>query len=565
MTNTIRCAALRAAGAFALTVSLACGAAEPPPDIGTTLRELEQKRPVVPPKVDPSLQVDKSSRPALEAGAATKFAVSSVRISGATAFSDLELLPLIDGVAGHQVTLADLQAAAERITRFYRANGFPVARAYVPAQSIDRGGVEIAVLEGRYGELDVRNQSRLSESLVRDTLRTPATDSVIETAPLDRELLLLRDLSGVAVSATLTPGQRVGTADLIVNVLPTQTYSGTLEADNYGNRYTGEGRYGGSVAAANLAGRGDLLTVRGLISQDSGLWYGRAAYQLPLSGNGLRVGGAVSHTYYSLGEKFSALDADGDANIYTLFTQYPLVRSTRGSLDVQLAYNYFDLEDKIDSTNSVNPRRLQSGLLSVSGSLRDDWFGGAINAASLTYGHGDVHLQNGLAAQIDAATAETEGNFDTVIYSLLRLQNLTGSLQLYLSMQGQYASKNLDSSQKFVLGGPNAVRAYDQGVGIGDEGLLGTAELRYSWPSYRWFTHPQAFAFFDGGSVRVNTDPFLPTQNHVELYGAGVGLNVDIVHGFTLRGSVAWQVDSDDDVAGSNSGAQGWIQLVKSF
>ncbi len=94
VTNTIGCAALRVAGVVALTISLACGAAEPPPDIGTTLRELEQKRPAVPPKPDPSLQVDKSSRPALEAGAATKFAVSSVRISGATAFSDLELLPL---------------------------------------------------------------------------------------------------------------------------------------------------------------------------------------------------------------------------------------------------------------------------------------------------------------------------------------------------------------------------------------------------------------------------------------------------------------------------------------
>ena len=116
-----------------------------------------------------------------------------------------------------------------------------------------------------------------------------------------------------------------------------------------------------------------------------------------------------------------------------------------------------------------------------------------------------------------------------------------------------------------MLGGPNAVRAYDQGAGIGDEGLLGTAELRYSLPAFGWLTHPQVFAFFDGGRVRVNTDRFLPTQNHIELYGAGVGLNVDIVYGFALRGSMAWQVGSDSGVDESNSGAQGWLQLVKSF
>ena len=117
------------------------------------------------------------------------------------------------------MTLADLRGRARHVSpSSIVANGFPVARAYVPAQSIDRGGVEIAVLEGRYGKLDVRNESDCPESLVRDTLRTPATDSVIETAPLDRDLLLLRDLAGVAVSATLTPGERVGTADLIVDV-----------------------------------------------------------------------------------------------------------------------------------------------------------------------------------------------------------------------------------------------------------------------------------------------------------------------------------------------------------
>ena len=111
----------------------------------------------------------------------------------------------------------------------------------------------------------------------------------------------------------------------------------------------------------------------------------------------------------------------------------------------------------------------------------------------------------------------------------------------------------------------NAVRAYDQGVGIGDDGLLGTAELRYALPAFLGLTHPQLFAFFDSGSVRVNVDRFLPTQNHIELYGAGVGVDVDIGYGFGLRGSVAWQVGSDSGIDDSNSGPQGWVQLVKAF
>jgi hypothetical protein len=89
-------------------------------------------------------------------------------------------------------------------------------------------------------------------------------------------------LAGIATTATLAPGATVGTSNLLVAIAPSHTYSATLEADNFGNRYTGEGRFGGSFAAANLAGRGDLFSVRGLVSQDTGIWYGRAGYQIPV-------------------------------------------------------------------------------------------------------------------------------------------------------------------------------------------------------------------------------------------------------------------------------------------
>ena len=201
--------------------------------------------------------------------------------------------------------------------------------------------------------------------------------------------------------------------------------------------------------------------------------------------------------------------------------------------------------------------------LSVSGSHNDDFFGGGISAASLAFGHGNLGVKDDTAALIDQATAQTDGDFDTVIYSVLRLQNLAERLQLYLTVQGQYASKNLDSSQKFVLGGPNAVRAYAQGVGVGDEALLGTAELRYWLPVRGWLTRDQLFVFFDGGRIHVNTDPFLPTHNEVDLYGAGIGINLDTVFGVQVRGSVAWEIGSDPAVDSSGGGPRGWIQIVK--
>ena len=46
-----------------------------------------------------------------------------------------------------------------------------------------------------------------------------------------------------------------------------------------------------------------------------------------------------------------------------------------------------------------------------------------------------------------------------------------GPFSLYVGLNGQVASHNLDASQKFLMGGPSAVRAYDIGDGTVDQGL----------------------------------------------------------------------------------------------
>jgi hemolysin activation/secretion protein len=535
-----------------------------PPDIGTTIREIEQKRPAVPQEQRPSLQVEQPARSPLQAPADARFAVRGFRITGATAIPAPELLPLLREYEGREVSLVDLEQAASRITNAYRERGYLVARAYVPAQEIKDGEVEIAVLEGRFGELELRNTSRLSDELVRNTLSQASGGAIIRQTPLERDLLLLKELAGVSSSATLKPGAQVGTSDLVVDITPVRTLSGTLEADNYGNRYTGSLRLGGSIAAANLAGRGDLLSVRGLVTEQTDLWYGRAAYQIPVSGNGLRLGAAFSRTYYTLGQGFRALDASGNANIYSLFGVYPAIRATRGNLDAQVTLDYLDLADRYALTSFSNPRWIRAFSLGLNGDVRDQFLGGGVNAASIAYVNGYLQFRNEAASDFDQAT-QSAGSFDKVAYSALRLQRFTDALQLYLGIQGQFAGKNLDPSQKFVLGGPNGVRAYPQGEGVGDDGFLGTAEVRYLLPAWGWLVQPQAFAFFDGGTIRINQEPFRAGLNRISQYGAGIGVNLLFARGFSLRGSIAWRIGSEPVPGVSNASSQGWIQIVKFF
>ena len=86
------------------------------------------------------------------------------------------------------------------------------------------------------------------------------------------------------------------------------------------------------------------------------------------------------------------------------------------------------------------------------------------------------------------------------------------------SLRGQQASKNLDSSEKFSLGGPYGVRAYACGEASGDEGWLGSLELRHGITSSL-----AASVFPDFGRVSINAKPYLDGSNTQKRSGTGFG------------------------------------------
>lgn len=104
----------------------------------------------------------------------------------------------------------------------------------------------------------------------------------------------------------MAPGTDLGTSDLIVEIAPGRSVTGSIEGDNSGNRYTGYYRAGGSVNFNNPLGIGDVASVRGLVS-DGGLTYIRGSYQAPVGA--LTLGVAYARLDDQLRREFRALRA----------------------------------------------------------------------------------------------------------------------------------------------------------------------------------------------------------------------------------------------------------------
>ena len=552
----------RLALTLALLSSLAAQAAPVTPDAGQTSRELQKQPELSAPKASKPLRIEGDTAPK---GAANnvRFAVKAIHVTGSSVYTAAVLEAMVADLIGSERTLAELEAGAGRITAWYRANYYVVASAYLPAQDIKDGVVVINVLEGRVGELRVDNQSRISDTRVNGYLGGIKSGEVLQSKPVDRSLLLLGDTPGVGVArASLQPGASVGTSDLIVELTPSAPYSGKVELDNYGNRYTGENRLGGSLAINSPLKLGDQLSLRALIS-DQNLSHARLAYQLPVGNSGLRLGAAYSDTRYKLGKEFAALQAHGTTSSSSLFAVYPFIRSQVSNLSGTLTLEDKKLTDRMDVANTSVDKRVQLANLGLAGNIQDALNRAAVSSFNLSLVSGRLSMDaDSLTQDTGPTSANSNGTFARLAYSLSRQQRITDSNTLSLALSGQQANKNLNSSEQFSLGGANGVRAYPQGEGVGDQGWLANVELRHQFAQ-----SVQGVLFYDAGGVDINRNPFAAGENTRKLSGAGVGANA-MLAGVQIKAYLAWRTSGGQPTAEPATVKRNprlWLQLSKQF
>ena len=533
------------------------------PGAGQILQEIQPVKPPVPSSGGTGLTIQRQDGSTLPPSA--PFEVKTIRITGNTLFDTPTLHALVADAVGKSLTLAQLNELAARITDYYQRNGYPLARAIIPAQVIREGMVTIEVIEARYGKVSLENSSRVNDPLLQDTLAADVQGGApIAQTPLDHALLLLSDIPGVAVSATLKPGDAVGTSDLVVTTTPSGPFvTGNVMLDNYGNSYTGRPRLGLTVNLNNPLHHGDVLSLSGL-SSGSGMNYGRIGYETLVNGRGTRAGGSYSALHYILGSPLAALNAHGTAEVASVWVRHPLLRSREFSLYGQLQYDWMQLQDRIDATAIRTDRTLNNWTAGVSGDARDTLLAGAVNTWNVSFTTGRVGFDDPAAQLADAATANTQGTFSKWNANLARLQGLSAKSNLYISLAGQWADGNLDASKKMIAGGPYTVRAYDIGAVSGDSGYLGTAELRYDLGaalSGKW----QAMAFVDSAHVTVNQNTWVAGTNSATLSGAGVGLNWAGPYQWSARAHIATPIGGTPALIGSTSSSRIWAEISKAF
>jgi hemolysin activation/secretion protein len=527
-----------------------------PPTSGSLLQQLAPP----PPQLSPPGQViTLPAAPTPASGSQILIPVAKLQITGNHLIASSVLQGLLAKAEGRKLTLDQLNAVIALITQQYHAAGYPLAYAYLPAQTVHDGVIRVAVVEPDYDQVEVTGTSRFNSDQARRTMGVQPGQPVSEAA-LQRGLLLLDQTPGLQVMGTLLPGAAPQTTTLRIDRHDLPLLSGEISENNDGNRYTGAYLTTATATLNDPFGYGSSLSVNGITSQTAGLKAGGFDLTSPELWSGLRAGIYGSSAFYRLGGSFKDLEQAGRQTQLGGDVSYPLILQPDRLLQLRFDGLGNWLAQSTRSTRALSEQMISLEKLTLAGAIQDGWNG--VTDASVAISHGDLAISPGSAKLIDASGPRAAGGFDVGQLLLSRQQILPAGWLLTGSLNGQVSDKNLDSSQQFYLGGPYGVMSYPVGQGGGDEGYLITARLgrEVSLPGLPGSFTPALL--LQTGTVLLDHNIYKGFTGPHTLTESGVGAGVDYLWqriSVTLAYGHQLGANSAPDV--SHSRDQFWFQV----
>lgn len=481
-----------------------------------------------------------------QAGDDAQFTIENFIMEAPDLFLDKEeLTRILEEGMGEQKTMAQLRRTVDALTSYCRTHGYPAAAVYLPPQDSPDGIVVLRVLPGRYDEIVIENNSRLKDRVARGIIAGLKSDDIITTAKLETALYSVSDATGARAVGVLSPGTAFGTSKLTVRIEDSKESNTVFYVENYGSPSTGRYRYGLQETLYDPSGTGDKVSAGALISNGS-LRNFYANYETVVGHGGTTLGAGISRMNYKIGGALADIGAEGKSLTFTIFGQTPLYHLTNRSLMLRYGYNYRTLNDDITAFELEGKKHTHSIYAGLVG-MQQLQGGTSLNYnANLTIGK--LSYDSLYSEILGRLNRTEEGTYVKLEAELSAVQRLGHASDFLVKVAGQKASRNLDSSEEFYLGGPNGVRAYAQGEGAGDEGLLSTAELRWHAP-----VQGLTFStFYDVGTARLSRHSFT-NDNRVTLRGWGLGAAYNKSGDWFARLDYARRIGLDASVSPRNS------------
>jgi hemolysin activation/secretion protein len=392
------------------------------------------------------------------------------------------------------------------VTQAYRQAGYALSFALVPQQKIPDGRFVVRVVEGFVDRVEI---SGLADGPVKSQMVRIAehikTSRPLKSADLERYLLLINDLPGVAMSALISPADVQGGALLTLNASHRRADGAASYLYNYMPLTVAEHLGEFTVRSQSVVTGSDLLSLTFRHSlADAAFGAVSADLSTGIGSDGLRVGltGYFSNVSPNA-PLLRQLEYDGRFVSGRVYAEYAVLRSREQNLRLGAAFGLDDNTSTLLGESLIDDRLREA---SVWGSYDFTDATGAV-----TYLKGK--FAQGLEILDATGNSRADGNLQYSKFELDARRNQPllrgagGLLSLVGALHGQatVSPDGLFSSAECAYGGRAFGRAFDAGVITGAHCLMGSVELHWvkeiSFPGFKDPVVFDVYPFVDGGEV----------------------------------------------------------------
>jgi hemolysin activation/secretion protein len=562
----------------AALATVAGSAAAQPVSPGAASPEFQRREfaPPLVPRAEPPAREPAPVPSAPPVAAGPSFVLREVRLDGARTIPEAELAPLWAGLIGTEVSLATLESLADAISARYRAEGFVLSQAILPAQTIENGVVRITVVEGFIDRVLVEGGPESGQAALQRRFRFVSADRPMSLYTLERAVLLSRDTLGGGVETVLSPAPATfGAADLTVQYRP-KPFEGFAIVDNRASRLFGPWVARAGITSYDLLGqteRLDLSVASSLAGPE--LRFIEGGIILPLGfldgtvldGARLEFGGDATRGRPDLRKSgLAALTALQEETNIRLGLFVPAIRTRSENLFLRGGLTWRESTAR-QRFQGVDLGRTTDRLLVAE--ARATWdVADRFNGVTLI----DGALRQGIATggtKIGAGASRAREDFTLLRGSIARVQELgPPEWSLFGELVGQLAGTILPNSERFSLGGERLGRGFAPGNTTGDHGFGGRLELR------RLIALGEigglaplmsAYIFGDWGAA-IDRDRTRDGRRWESLASAGIGARIDLATWLTLTPEIAHQLRGrPSDTAGGRQETRGYLGAIVRF
>ncbi|MCC6720275.1 MAG: ShlB/FhaC/HecB family hemolysin secretion/activation protein [Acetobacteraceae bacterium] len=495
--------------------------------------------PRIAPATGPSVAAPPITAPAPEISRGNPedvFQLSGATVEGSTVYADASWTTMIAGMRG-RVTRAQVEAVRREILSRYRADGYLLTGVTLA----DGGGgrVRFVVTEGHIAEVKLDGDIGPAGTQVLRFLNRLTETNPIDSATLERALLLAQDVPGVAVRAVLRPSAEAPGALTLVAQVQRAAWSGIAVADNRGTPFTGPEGALLAIDANSFTEYGERTTASLFRSFNNTQIYGQLASEAFIGSSGLKIrlfGGSGT------ADPSGGLRASRYHGVTTnvgLTASYPVIRTRQQTLGV---FGTFELLDSEIFTGQPSRQASRDNLRILRGGTeyarQDSWLGAqrsAINQASLKVSRGLAAFGASTTNPLNVGRQNQVVEFTKVNIYLSRNQTLFqpwdgATVALQATLAAQYTPDILPSAEKFYLGGARLNRGYYAGEVTGDKAWATAIELQlntsfaFDLVGYPMEVASTFYGFYDWGETVENqkSDP----NRRLHSFGAGTRLRL---------------------------------------